>query len=263
MARKVEQGEEKEESRARQQGGETRACHEEEKMYEIRSEDTRGGKMYELPGKHWVGTLVLGVTALIAIAAIAAIAASFVSSAAALDKQVHNKSFEDLSTTRVSVQEEIVNKHNQLRRMVSPPGSDLLKMYGAISIIMTELKSNLLTLVSSDKQQWNKDAPVNAQRWAAQCIDEHSSREARTTNVKCNENIFTASYLASWTCVIQSWYDEAKDFRAMMLSFASIFMVPFGPRVTAVDVHSHLYLNGPFCITAFDKTRMYICSSLK
>ncbi|OBS59190.1 hypothetical protein A6R68_09686, partial [Neotoma lepida] len=42
-----------------------------------------------------------------------------------------NKNLEGLSTTRKSVQEEIVKNHNQLRRMVSPPGSDLLKMVRA------------------------------------------------------------------------------------------------------------------------------------
>nr|XP_042125948.1 cysteine-rich secretory protein 1-like [Peromyscus maniculatus bairdii] len=48
-----------------------------------------------------------------------------------LREHYENMKFEDLTTTRVSVQEEIVNKHNQLRRMVSPPGSDLLKMVRA------------------------------------------------------------------------------------------------------------------------------------
>ncbi|XP_037055473.1 cysteine-rich secretory protein 1-like [Peromyscus leucopus] len=100
-----------------------------------------------------------------------------------------NMNFEDLTTTRVSVQEEIVNKHNQLRRLVSPPSSDLLKM------------------------QWSNNARVNAQRWANQCSYVHSPPEARTTNIMCGENIFLASYPASWSRAIQSWYDEAKDFR--------------------------------------------------
>ncbi|XP_059137540.1 cysteine-rich secretory protein 1-like isoform X2 [Peromyscus eremicus] len=97
--------------------------------------------------------------------------------------------FEDLTTTRVSVQEEIVNKHNQLRRMVCPPGSDLLKM------------------------QWSNDAQVNAQKWASQCTYQHSPADLRTTNTTCGENVFMASYPASWSHVIQSWFDEAKDFK--------------------------------------------------
>nr|XP_042121703.1 cysteine-rich secretory protein 1-like [Peromyscus maniculatus bairdii] len=105
------------------------------------------------------------------------------------ENEVWNMNFEDLTTTRVSVQEEIVNKHNQLRRLVSPPSSDLLKM------------------------QWSNNARVNAQRWANQCSYVHSPPEARTTNIICGENIFLASYPASWSRAIQSWYDEAKDFR--------------------------------------------------
>ncbi|OBS65887.1 hypothetical protein A6R68_05573, partial [Neotoma lepida] len=101
-----------------------------------------------------------------------------------------NKILEDLSTTRKSVQEEIVNKHNQLRRMVSPPGGDLLKM------------------------QWNDDAHVNAQRIA---------------NLKCGENIFRVNYPASWSHVIQSWYDEVNDF-----SFGS------GPNPTDAVVEHYM-----------------------
>ncbi|XP_052599933.1 cysteine-rich secretory protein 1-like isoform X1 [Peromyscus californicus insignis] len=104
------------------------------------------------------------------------------------DYEVWNENLENLSTTRQSVQEEIVNKHNQLRRMVSPPGSDLLKM------------------------QWSNDARVNAQRWASQCTYEHSPPEARTTKIRCGENIFMSSYPASWSHAIQSWYDEVNDF---------------------------------------------------
>ncbi|XP_036022989.1 cysteine-rich secretory protein 1-like [Onychomys torridus] len=106
-----------------------------------------------------------------------------------LQDDYENKHLEDLSTTKESVQEEIVNKHNQLRRMVSPPGSDLLKM------------------------QWSNDAQVNAQRWANQCTYEHSPPEARTTNIICGENIFRTNYTKSWTYVLQSWYDKFKYFK--------------------------------------------------
>ncbi|ERE88852.1 phosphoglycerate kinase 2-like protein, partial [Cricetulus griseus] len=39
------------------------------------------------------------------------------------------ESLDDLSTARDSIREEIVNKHNELRKMVSPPASDLLMMW--------------------------------------------------------------------------------------------------------------------------------------
>ncbi|KAH0501684.1 Cysteine-rich secretory protein 1, partial [Microtus ochrogaster] len=97
---------------------------------------------------------------------------------------------EDLSTDNESIQEEIVNKHNELRRMVDPPGSDLLKM------------------------EWNSDAQENAQAWANKCTYQHSPQESRTIkDLRCGENLFMASYPASWSQAIQTWYDESKVFK--------------------------------------------------
>ncbi|KAM6185143.1 cysteine-rich secretory protein 2-like [Rhynchocyon petersi] len=96
--------------------------------------------------------------------------------------------FDVLSTTLIHVQEEIVNKHNSLRRSVSPPASDMLKM------------------------SWDKAAAINSQKWANQCIYSHSSKEARKTNTSCGENLFMSSDLPSWSEAIQSWYDEVYDF---------------------------------------------------
>ncbi|XP_021005306.1 cysteine-rich secretory protein 3-like [Mus caroli] len=104
-----------------------------------------------------------------------------------LQDSSQENSLEKLSTTKNSVQEEIVSQHNQLRRMVSPPGSDLLKM------------------------EWNHDAQVNAQQWADMCTFSHSPIELRTTNLKCGGNLFMSSYLAPWSSVIQGWYNEYKD----------------------------------------------------
>ncbi|XP_021074064.1 cysteine-rich secretory protein 1 isoform X2 [Mus pahari] len=104
-----------------------------------------------------------------------------------LQDNSQDNSFEKLSTTKTSVQEEIVSKHNQLRRMVSPSGSDLLKM------------------------EWSHEAQVNAQQWADKCTYSHSPIELRTTNLKCGENLFMSSYLATWSSAIQVWYDEYKD----------------------------------------------------
>ncbi|XP_021010344.1 cysteine-rich secretory protein 1-like [Mus caroli] len=104
-----------------------------------------------------------------------------------LQDSSQENSLEKLSTTKKSVQEEIVSQHNQLRQMVSPSGSDLLKM------------------------EWNYDAQVNAQQWADKCTFSHSPIELRTTNLKCSENLFMSSYLAPWSSVIQGWYNEYKD----------------------------------------------------
>ncbi|KAK7809895.1 hypothetical protein U0070_000281, partial [Myodes glareolus] len=103
--------------------------------------------------------------------------------------EVPNRGLQDLSTTEKSVQEEIVNKHNELRRHVSPPGCDLLEM------------------------QWNSDAQKNAQAWANLCTLQHSPQDSRTIpNLGCGENLFMASYPASWSEAIQSWYDESRNF---------------------------------------------------
>ncbi|XP_045699485.1 cysteine-rich secretory protein 3-like [Phyllostomus hastatus] len=97
--------------------------------------------------------------------------------------------FDDLSTTQKEVQSEIVNKHNNLRRAVTPPASNMLKM------------------------TWDSKAAANAQRWANKCTYKHSSIQNRGIGeMKCGENIFMSSNPASWSYVIQSWFDEKDDF---------------------------------------------------
>nr|XP_003404193.2 cysteine-rich secretory protein 3-like [Loxodonta africana] len=96
--------------------------------------------------------------------------------------------FADLSTTLTQVQREIVDKHNELRRAVSPEASDMLKM------------------------GWDNEAAKNAQNWANKCIYEHSDKKDRRTNTSCGENLFMSSAPTSWSYGIQSWYDESSDF---------------------------------------------------
>ncbi|XP_007934348.1 cysteine-rich secretory protein 3-like [Orycteropus afer afer] len=96
--------------------------------------------------------------------------------------------FAALSTTLQQVQTEIVNKHNDLRRNVSPQASDMLKM------------------------MWDSEAQVNAQNWANKCNYHHSQEEDRRTNIKCGENLFMSSVPTSWSNAIQSWTAEAHDF---------------------------------------------------
>uniref|UniRef100_A0A8C8UF95 ShKT domain-containing protein n=1 Tax=Peromyscus maniculatus bairdii TaxID=230844 RepID=A0A8C8UF95_PERMB len=100
----------------------------------------------------------------------------------------HFSSLFHLQTTKKSVQEDIVKKHNQLRRMVFPPGSDLLKMVRAHNRTV-------------------------AQMWADKCIFEKSPVEFRDMDLHCGENIFVSEYPLSWSCVIQSWYDKSIDYR--------------------------------------------------
>uniref|UniRef100_A0A8C6TXF1 ShKT domain-containing protein n=1 Tax=Neogobius melanostomus TaxID=47308 RepID=A0A8C6TXF1_9GOBI len=86
-------------------------------------------------------------------------------------------------------QEEIVNKHNTLRREVKPTASNMLKM------------------------SWSSEAAANAQRWADTCSMNHSPDSDRVINTSgCGENLYMASYKNSWSNAIQSWYDEVKDY---------------------------------------------------
>nr|XP_012616355.1 cysteine-rich secretory protein 2-like [Microcebus murinus] len=96
--------------------------------------------------------------------------------------------FTALLTTETQVQREIVNKHNELRKAVSPPASNMLKM------------------------EWNREASANAQKWANKCTLQHSDPEERKTTTKCGENLYMSSDPTSWSTAIQSWYDESLDF---------------------------------------------------
>ncbi|XP_054618167.1 serotriflin-like [Dunckerocampus dactyliophorus] len=89
-----------------------------------------------------------------------------------------------------SEQREIVNKHNALRRGVSPSASNMLKM------------------------SWNGEAAANAQKWANTCSMKHSPPSAREISTSgCGENLYMASHKNTWSNAIQSWYDEVKDWR--------------------------------------------------
>ncbi|XP_036104778.1 cysteine-rich secretory protein 3-like [Molossus molossus] len=96
---------------------------------------------------------------------------------------------DDLSTTQKEVQQEIVNKHNDLRRAVSPPASNMLKM------------------------SWDSKAAAQAQQWADKCHYRHSSPQDRALGqTKCGENLFMSSEPTLWSHAIQNWFDETNDF---------------------------------------------------
>ncbi|XP_061478281.1 cysteine-rich venom protein helothermine-like [Rhineura floridana] len=94
-----------------------------------------------------------------------------------------------LMTTNVNQQNEIVNKHNDLRRRVQPSAKNMLKM------------------------NWNNVIAQNAQRWANQCNLKHSSQQSRLIDgTGCGENLYMSSAPNSWSDAIQAWYNEVKDF---------------------------------------------------
>ncbi|XP_049621182.1 cysteine-rich venom protein TEL1-like [Suncus etruscus] len=93
-----------------------------------------------------------------------------------------------LSTDLVKNQKEIVNKHNEFRRSVFPPATNMLRM------------------------QWCNESARNAQNWAEKCTLEHSSKDQRRISIGCGENIYKASYAASWSKVIGFWNSEYENF---------------------------------------------------
>ncbi|XP_044310552.1 serotriflin-like [Varanus komodoensis] len=87
-------------------------------------------------------------------------------------------------------QQQIVDKHNDLRRGVTPPASNMLKM------------------------EWNTIAAENAKNWAKQCTLSHSPRMKRVVKgIVCGENLFMSTVATPWPAVIQSWYNEEKYFK--------------------------------------------------
>nr|XP_008536437.1 PREDICTED: cysteine-rich venom protein TEL1-like isoform X1 [Equus przewalskii]XP_023480837.1 cysteine-rich venom protein TEL1-like isoform X1 [Equus caballus] len=99
-------------------------------------------------------------------------------------------SVSSLSTRHLSIQMEIVNTHNDMRRMVKPTASNMLKM------------------------MWNHEAAKNAEKWAKKCTLTHSSSSKRKISFAgCGENILMSSRIKSWPDVIQYFYEELKYFK--------------------------------------------------
>ncbi|KAK7907681.1 hypothetical protein WMY93_016293 [Mugilogobius chulae] len=89
-----------------------------------------------------------------------------------------------------SESQEIVDKHNALRRGVSPSASNMLRM------------------------SWSSEAAANAQRWANKCTLNHSPDSDRVISTSgCGENLYMSSYKNTWSNAIQSWYDEVHDWK--------------------------------------------------
>uniref|UniRef100_A0A3B5B846 Serotriflin-like n=1 Tax=Stegastes partitus TaxID=144197 RepID=A0A3B5B846_9TELE len=91
--------------------------------------------------------------------------------------------------TTSSEKNEIVNKHNALRRGVQPTARNMKKM------------------------SWNNEAAANAQKWANTCSMQHSPASSRQITSGCGENLYMSSSKNTWTSAIQRWYDEVKDWR--------------------------------------------------
>ncbi|XP_056419013.1 serotriflin-like isoform X2 [Hyla sarda] len=83
----------------------------------------------------------------------------------------------------------IVDRHNELRGQVKPAPNNMLKM------------------------EWNDQAAKTALNVANKCEHAHSKADERQTDTfSCGENLYMSNRPYNWTRVIQSWYDEKKDF---------------------------------------------------
>nr|ADK39232.1 CRiSP-Vtri1 [Varanus tristis] len=110
---------------------------------------------------------------------------------------------DDLMTTNPEIQNEIINKHNDLRRTVDPPAKNMLKM------------------------SWDNTIAESAERAALRCnYKEHTPISGRTIGgVLCGENYFMSSNPRTWSSGIQSWFDERNDFK-----------IGFGPTTPGAKV---------------------------
>ncbi|KAK1170318.1 cysteine-rich venom protein TEL1-like [Acipenser oxyrinchus oxyrinchus] len=109
---------------------------------------------------------------------------------ALLQNSVSQAALVNILTNDPNVQKTIVDKHNALRRVVTPPASNMLKM------------------------AWSAEAAVNAKTWANTCSMNHSPSDTRKISTSgCGENLYMSSNANSWDMAVQAWYDEVKDFK--------------------------------------------------
>ncbi|XP_075057338.1 cysteine-rich venom protein-like [Mixophyes fleayi] len=94
-----------------------------------------------------------------------------------------------LLTDQPSVQNEIVTIINECRKNVEPTACNMLKV------------------------KWNIEAQKTAEDWAKKCQFKHSEiSDRKTSKYYCGENLFLASYPASWKEVITAFYNERENF---------------------------------------------------
>ncbi|XP_040204311.1 allurin-like [Rana temporaria] len=89
-------------------------------------------------------------------------------------------------------QNEIVRCHNDVRRKVDPPASDMSKL------------------------TWNANAAKNAQHVADLCIQKHSHPSKRIITepfvTTCGENLYFSSAKDPWKHAVDDWFSENNEF---------------------------------------------------
>ncbi|XP_067303885.1 cysteine-rich venom protein ENH1 [Pseudorasbora parva] len=92
-------------------------------------------------------------------------------------------------TDLTSVQQEIVDVHNDFRRAVNPTASNMLKM------------------------SWSDAVAQSARGWIDQCNMTHGPPSSRVMDgYEMGENLFKGSGLNSWTKVINAWHSEVNNY---------------------------------------------------
>uniref|UniRef100_A0AAY4ASC0 ShKT domain-containing protein n=2 Tax=Denticeps clupeoides TaxID=299321 RepID=A0AAY4ASC0_9TELE len=94
-----------------------------------------------------------------------------------------------MCTNETATQQEIVDQHNNFRRVVKPSASNMLKM------------------------TWSQTVADSAQQWVNQCQLTHGPVSSRMVGgYQCGENLFLASKPYSWTEVITAWHSEVQNY---------------------------------------------------
>ncbi|XP_006093311.1 cysteine-rich secretory protein 1 [Myotis lucifugus] len=98
-------------------------------------------------------------------------------------------SYESVLTWSLSVQKEIIDLHNTIRRTVIPSSSNMLKM------------------------SWSNEAARNARQLAKTCdLAQSNALKRRISNTFCGENKHLTPYPITWTDVIGIWHNESEYF---------------------------------------------------
>ncbi|KAJ6659604.1 hypothetical protein lerEdw1_018573 [Lerista edwardsae] len=85
---------------------------------------------------------------------------------------------------------EIVDAHNEFRRNVEPPASNMVKM------------------------TWNDGIAETAKAWAEKCTGRLSNKDERILNgVPCGEVMSKSTYALSWKEMIAMWYSKKSNFQ--------------------------------------------------
>ena len=89
-----------------------------------------------------------------------------------------------------ALRQELVDAHNNFRRGVNPPATDMIKM------------------------TWDSDLEFLATKWAENCEFGHDSGSARKVpqSFSSGQNGFAGGRLGNMTAVVNAWHSEVKDY---------------------------------------------------